>query len=141
MSAKRSRARRAPSFTEVKRRAKQAYERYAAATDALLKHPQTIARKAAEEAREAEPEFAGVVDGILKSLRGAEDVAITVCGALQNSNSTESNAAAHTLMSGCANELTEQIGQLERAMENARIRGSRMVVAKEISTEASDVQS
>lgn len=137
---KSNRKHRTESLPHLERKARLAYERYTAASDAVLKHPQTAARKAAEKARAAEPEFASVIDGILQSLRGAEEVALIVCGAIKATDTTDGHAAAHVLMSGCANELTEQIGQLERAVQNARIRGSRMVVVQEDSAGTSEAQ-
>ena len=64
----------------------------------------------------------------MRELRQAESVALTVGHALKGNDVFGCEEAEDTLRGGCSSTLTEQIGRLERAIENARLRGSQMVV-------------
>jgi hypothetical protein len=75
-----------------------------------------------------DPEFAEFLSGIIERLHYAEDVAITVAQALLNQSTTESLAAAGILQGACANELTEQIGKLEVALDCTSLSGTRLVI-------------
>lgn len=75
-----------------------------------------------------DPELAEFLSNIISRLREAEDTAITVTGSLRNDGTTESLCAANLLQRHCANGITEQIAQLEIALDCTSLAGSKLVI-------------
>jgi len=97
------------------------------------KAQQERARRRLEEqgifpAEPGDQELAEFLSNIISSLRAAEEVAITVTAALRHEDTTESLCAANLLQRYCGNEITEQIGQLEIALDCTSLAGNRLVI-------------
>jgi len=75
-----------------------------------------------------DPELGEFLSDIISRLREAEDAAITVTGALRNEGTTDSLCAANVLQRDCANGITEQIAQLEIALDCTSMSGSKLVI-------------
>lgn len=75
-----------------------------------------------------DPELGEYLSNIISRLREAEEAAITVIGALRNDGTTESHCAANLLQRDCANEITEQVTQLEIALDCTSMAGSKLVI-------------